>query len=63
MKTLCQLFLSFLNLLSFGQCDINTGCAGEPFLNIDPPIFDATTSSIILNNVTFGGLACTSPAY
>jgi len=42
------------------QCDINLGCAADPVLTIDPPVFDASTSSIILDNIEFGGYYCDS---
>jgi len=56
-------FLSFCSFSSYGQCDINLGCSETPILSIDPPIFDATTSTLILNNVTFGQINCTATTY
>jgi len=55
--------LSLLNFHSFGQCDVNTGCAGAPILTIDAPVFDAASSSIVLNNITFGEFECTAATY
>jgi len=55
--------LFLLSISSFGQCDI-TGCAaGAPILSINPPVFDAATSTIQLDNITFGEFECTEATY
>jgi len=68
MKRLLYLLLliapfALLSIPSFGQCDINTGCGGTPILSIDPPTFDAATSTISFNNITFGEFECTATEY
>gem|GEM_PF-807288 len=39
------------------QCVINS-CTDAPVLTADPPVFDAATGTILLNNVTFGKFGC-----
>jgi len=55
--------LTFFNNYTFGQCDINADCAGNPILSIDPPIFDISDTSIVLNNIEVGEFACTAANY
>jgi len=66
-KIVCILLLIvpllFSHYFTYGQCDINADCANTPILSIDPPVFDLATSSIILNNITFGEFACTAGTY
>ncbi len=50
-------------MLTNAQCDINLGCSADPALNIDPPTFDPTTFSIVLDNIEFGGFECTEAVY
>jgi len=50
--------------LTNAQCDINLGCsASAPIVNIDPPTFDPSTFSIVLNNIEFGGIECIEDSY
>jgi len=68
MKTLILQFIigalfASSSFSSFGQCDINAGCTGEPFLSIDPPVFDEATGILTFNNITFGEINCTAPIF
>ncbi len=54
---------TFFSFSTFSQCDINAGCASTPILTIDPPTFDVATSTIILDNISFGEFECTATFY
>jgi len=56
---ICVVLLPLLwNINANAQCDFLSGCGADPFLSIDPPVFDATNLSINMDNVTFGGFSC-----
>jgi len=58
-----------LNMLIFcfntskAQCNINTSCAANVTFSVDPPVFNASNSSLTFGNVTFGEINCTSGSF
>jgi len=56
------LILGF-NIDNLAQCDINSSCTEDVFLNSDPPVFDVETKTVLFNNVEFGSFSCMEDSY
>ena len=61
-KTIGLLFTCFLLVnIAYGQCNINF--CGTPTLTASAPVFNAASSSIDIDNITFGNIGCTAANY
>jgi len=53
------LFIFSFNI-NYAQCNINSSCASNVIFSVDPPVFNASNSSLTYGNVTFGETNCNS---
>lgn len=47
---------------AIAQCDINA-CTGSPIITASTPVFNSATSSIDIDNITFGNISCSQANY